>query len=150
MNVSQIAKRAGISRVTLYKWRDEHGLDITDLDAVIEMCKDREVGNYSGYDDDDVVEAKKRKAIFDAEKSEWDAKIKELKAAKEEGSLIDKDEVKETLTGIATRTKQRFLSLSGELPPKVAGLTPEETQKVLEREIGKVLEELGKEFSAYE
>lgn len=118
-NLSEIARQHGITRETVRKWRDE-GTDISDHAAV----EKRIASKRRKPDNESLAEARRRKLVADADRSE-------LLTKKERGQYI------ETATAIAVialldrHVELVWKSLGRELPGHLEGLAASQMTKAI-------------------
>lgn len=143
---TDMAAALGVCRATLYQWKDK-GLDLDDWPAVLAWAENQDAKQIT---DEEVKEARKATIKAKAKKEQADARLKQLKYEKELGKLVEIEEVRETLTMIGSRVRNKIMSLAGQLPSRVAGMKPEDMEAIFERDFTRVLEELAKELNDIE
>jgi transposase-like protein len=135
-NLSELARRHGVSRETLRKWRSE-GLDISDEKAVasrVSLKNGRDQDSTTG-EGESLAEAKTRRARADADRSE-------IVARQAAGSVIDVTDVEELFTQLGAELRSRILGWIGVLPPMLEGLDACRIQAILRTKVTELLTQI--------
>jgi hypothetical protein len=121
MKQADIAAAAGVSVQTLLVWRKNEGLDIWDLDAVLERAKLTKTNRQTTEDEKG---AKLRKLTAEAS-------LKEHELAVRRGEFVPAHEMDAEGIQIGMAVAAVFAKMPDELAPLLAGRTAGEAKKVL-------------------
>jgi hypothetical protein len=125
--LAELAREHGISRETLRAWRDS-GIDIHDPAALAAR-----IASMTGRSTDETMaEAKRRRAIADANRAE-------LIAAKEAGKLVELAAVHEVFSALGAEMKARLLAMRHTLVEDLTGRPPEVIARILDERIRELL-----------
>lgn len=137
-NLSALARRHGISRNTLGRWRDT-GLEITDEKAVADrvaiMRQPSAATSPASAGSETYAEAKRRRAVADAT-------VAELKAGQAAGRLIDLATVEQAFAEIGFVLRARLLALPSNLVSELEGLTASQIHSTLKKHVHQLLHDL--------
>jgi phage terminase Nu1 subunit (DNA packaging protein) len=139
---ADMAAIAGVTVKTLLQWRKLEAIDITDKAAVLTraaVAKRKEPANPapSPADGESYSEARRRRAVADADKAE-------VIARRESGSVIEVADVEEIFSQLGAEMRSRLLSWVGNLPPQLEGLDACRIQAVMRDKITELLEGIHK------
>ena len=123
---AELAEMAGVTAQTLRTWRDAEGLDLGDLKAV--MARAGKVERDTSTDGETYTEARRRRAIADADRAEIIAK-------RESGSVIEVSAVESIMSEIGAEMRSRLLGWRGDLVVELEGLSGPKIAAVLDRRI---------------
>lgn len=136
-NLSAVARRHGISRNTLQRWRDT-GLDIADEKAVadrVAIMRQPSAATSPASGSESYAEAKRRRAVADAT-------VAELKAGQAAGRLIDLATVEQAFAEIGFILRARLLALPSNLVSELEGLTASQIHLTLKKHVHQLLHDL--------
>ena len=131
---AELSKIVGVSVKSLRQWRNDEGLNLSDLQAV----KDRaaRVGNSMPESSgESYAEAKRRRAVADAT-------VAELRAGQQAGKLIDLAEVEQAFAEIGFVLRARLLALPSNLVSELEGLTASQIHSTLKKNVHQLLHDL--------
>ncbi|MEO0479611.1 MAG: hypothetical protein AAF196_09035 [Planctomycetota bacterium] len=89
--------------------------------------------------DETEAEARKRRGIADADKAEWDAKIKERQYQKEVEGHVPKETVQSTFENVVAGWRRALLLIPRGASLELAGATSGEAEAILTRHVDDVL-----------
>lgn len=126
--LASLAREHGVSRETLRAWRDS-GVDIQDAAALAAR-----IAVMPGKSNDEtLLEAKRRRAVADADRAE-------ILAAREAGKVIELAEAEQVMAKIGAEVRARLLAWRGTLVPELFGLDEPGIHRVLTDRIHELLE----------
>jgi transposase len=125
-NITATAKRLGVHRSTLQAWSKE-GVNITDETAL----QDR-LAAARKSPDETLAEAKRRRAVADADRAE-------ITAQREAGKVIALDIVETAFAQVGAEFRSRLLAMRGSLVNELEGQTAENIYRILDQRFGELL-----------
>ena len=123
---AQLSKLVNISPRTLRTWRDQEGLDLSDVEAV--KARAAQVAS----NDETMNEAKRRRAVASAD-------AEEIRVARMKGKLIERDLAEQLLITIGNSIKMLWKQTPAEIAGYLDGRVGAEAQKALETWVDTVL-----------
>jgi hypothetical protein len=146
-SLSEIARRTGIRRETLRRWRDVEMIDLTDEKALASRIgmKQPRIGTAPPSPEitgrESYAEARRRREIAVANRAE-------VIAAKERGELVEIHSIAADGERIGYAVRDTLDRLAHELPPVLAGRAAGEIHKAIKRAFRDALTNLGNYQSA--
>lgn len=137
-NVAALARQHGTSRESIRAIRDRDGVDLNDPAAVslaVRNLKGREDGTTDSGSVESYTEARRRRAVADADS----ARIKADIAA---GKVIELAEVKETFMRLGHEMKSRLLMMRNNLVNELVGRDEVAVSRILDERITDLLQSI--------
>lgn len=114
-----MAKRAGVTPKTLRAWRDDEGLNLNDVEAVLERAA------AISSNDETLADARRRKAIAAAD-------AEEIRVQRLKGKLLDREMAEGIIMRIAHTIKMHWAQSPSQIAGMLDGRVYGEAQKALE------------------
>jgi transposase-like protein len=137
VNISQLARDHGTSRETIRKLR-ENGISLADDKAVaagLACSRAKSTPPAPTGDGESYAEAKRRRAIADANRAEIIAK-------RESGSVIAVCDVEALFAQLGAELRSRLISMRGDLVVELEGRTGPQIFAILDKRICELLENI--------